>query len=88
MKYTEFDPSVDYTKGNLCSLPYPDAALRNDCTIRVCKKLAQCILMYEYTVIRKGAVRYLQLKDIGLGIYEVKLLPIDKKENMLVKDFY
>ena len=71
----QFDPNIDYSKTNDCSHASPGIALRNDCTIKVSKKLAKEILMNDITVVRLGTVRYLQLKHIGLGIYEVKLLP-------------
>lgn len=75
----QFDPVIDYSKNGSCSHAKPAIALRNDCTIKVSKKLAQQILMNDIMVIRHGKVRHLQLKHIGLGVHEVRLLPDNDK---------
>jgi hypothetical protein len=96
---TQFDPDIDYSATNDCSHAYPFYALRNDCSVNVSRKLAQQILMNDITVVRKGTVRYLQLKHIGLGIHEVRLLPAEGKiqcqgfseeinRNRIVTSFY
>lgn len=91
----QFDPNVDYSKTNDCSHANPCIALRNECSVKVSKKLAQQILMNDITIVRLGTVRYLQLKHIGLGIHEVRLLPAEGKingsnidHNMIVNSFY
>lgn len=93
--FNTFDPDIDYRKTGDASHASPAVALRNDCPVKVSKKLAQRILMNDITVTRLGKVRYLQLKDIGLGVYEVRLLPAEGKiygeeinGNRLVKSFY
>ena len=95
----QFNPDIDYSATNDCSHAYPFYALRNDCSVKVSKKLAQQILMNDITVVRKGTVRYLQLKHIGLGIHEVRLMPEGKLQfpqgwseenncNRIVTSFY
>ena len=71
----QFNPDIDYTTTDDCSHANPFIALRNNCTIKVSKKLAKQILLYDITVVRLGVVRYLQLMDVGLGVYEVRLIP-------------
>jgi hypothetical protein len=88
METTEFDLNRDYKKTRECSHPHPLYRLRNDCPIKVNKKLAQEILMNDITVTKLGAVRYLQLKHLGLGIHEVRILPEGMKQTRLVKSFY
>lgn len=91
----QFNPDIDYRQTGDSSHPNPFIALRNDCAVKVSKGLALQILMNDITVVRLGTVRYLQLKHIGLGIYEVRLLPAEGKidgieinRNMTVKSFY
>jgi len=92
----QFNQDIDYAKTGDCSHSQPFYALRNDCTVKVSKKLAKQILLFDITVVRKGTVRYLQLKHIGLGIHEVRLLPVERNEsgeprhgsNMLVTEFF
>lgn len=91
-----FNSDIDYSATDDCSHANPFLALRNDCTIKVTKKLAKQILLYDTTVVRLGIVRNLQLKHIGLGIHEVRLLPAKMPEsgeprggsNMLVTSFF
>jgi hypothetical protein len=75
----QFDPNIDYSATGDCSHAAPFIRLRNDCAVKVSKKLAKQILMNDITVFRLGTVRYLQLKHIGLDIYEVRLLPAEGK---------
>lgn len=91
----QFNPDIDYRQAGECSHASPFVALRNDCAVKVSKRLALQILMNDITVVRQGTVRYLQLKHIGLGIHEVRLLPAEDKidgieinRNMIVKSFY
>lgn len=94
----QFDPLIDYSQTNDCSHAHPAIALRNDCAVKVSKKLAQQILMNDFTVTRLGKVRYLQLKYQGLGVYEVRLLPdsdklqintlVENNCNRVVTSFY
>lgn len=95
----QFDPDIDYSKNGDCSHAWPTPALRNGCSIKVSKKLAQQILMNDITVTRLDKVRYLQLKHIGLGIHEVRLLPdsdelqingftVANNRNRIVTSFY
>jgi len=90
-----FNPDIDYSETNDCSHANPYVALRNDCSVKVSKKLAQQILMNDFTINRLGTLRHLQLKHIGLGVYEVRLLPAEGKirgeninRNLLVTSFY
>jgi hypothetical protein len=75
----QFDPDIDYSKNGSCSHAFPASVLRNDCAIKVSKKLAQQILMNDITVTCQGKRRHLQLKHIGLGVHEVRLLPDNDK---------
>lgn len=92
----QFNPDIDYTKTDDCSHASPFVALRNDCTVKVSQKLAKQILLYDITVVRLGTVRNLQLRHVGLGIHEVRLLPAKRSEsgepchgsNMLVTKFF
>ena len=56
--------------------------------LRVTKKLAQEWLLMNESIIFKGNVRYLQIKDIGLGICEVQLLPKKFKTTCVVKELF
>lgn len=95
----QFDPFIDYSKNGDCSHAFPTPALRNGCTIKVSKKLAQQILINDITVTRLSKVRHLQLKHIGLGVHEVRLLPdsdelqikgddVENNCNRIVTSFY
>ena len=90
----QFNPDIDYSATDDCSHASPFVALRNDCAVKVSQKIAKQILLYDITVIRLGIVRHLQLKPIGLGIHEVRLLPerlpsgVKPTENMLVTTFW
>jgi hypothetical protein len=93
---SQFNPDIDYAKTGDCSHSQPFYALRNNCTVKVSKKLGRQILLFDITVVRLGTVRNLQLKHIGLGIHEVRLLPVETSEsgeprvgsNMLVTEFF
>jgi hypothetical protein len=54
--------------------------------IRVPKACAQKWLLENKSVISKGTVHWLQIKDIGLGICEVALRK-DGKNTLVVKEF-
>ena len=92
----QFNPDIDYSATDDCSHANPFIALRNNCTIKVSKKLAKRILLYDVTVVRLGVTRNLQLQHIGLGVYEVRLLPdnmpesgdLDGSSNKLVTSFF
>jgi hypothetical protein len=95
MNESTFNPDIDYKATNDCSYASPYRALRNDATIRVSKKLAREIILHNYTVDRLDKVHNLQLKHIGLGVYEVKLIhdcaSINGKDvgrNLIVASFY
>ena len=95
MNESTFNPDIDYKATNDCSHSRPYIALRNDCTIRVSKKLAREIIMHNYTVDRLEKVHHLQLKHIGLGVHEVKLIHHDEilkgkkvDSNLIVTSFY
>lgn len=92
----QFNPDIDYSATDDCSHASPFYALRNDCSVKVSKKLAKQILLYDTTVVRLGVTRNLQLQHIGLGIYEVRLLPdnmpesgdLGRSSNKLVTSFF
>lgn len=67
---------------------YPLAALSNNARdLRVVKKIAQEWLLMNQSVIFNGNVHYLQIKDLGLGICAVRLLPKRFKKTCLLKEF-
>jgi hypothetical protein len=41
--------------------------------VRTNKKIALELLLNNESTVKNGCVRYFQIKDIGLGVYEVKL---------------
>lgn len=53
-------------------------------SVRVTEASARWFLLTNKSRIVKGNVRFYQMKHLGLGIYEVRLLPVGKKETVLV----
>lgn len=95
MNDSTFNPDIDYKATNDCSHSKPYIALRNGCSIRVSKKLAREIIMHNYTVDRLEKVHHLQLKHVGLDVYEVKTIHHDAvirgnkvDRNLIVTSFY
>lgn len=67
---------------------YPLAALNNNARdLRVVKKIAQEWLLMNQSAIFNGNVHFFQIKDLGLGICAVRLLPKRFKTTCLVKEF-
>lgn len=56
-------------------------------TMRVEKKVATRWMLGNKCVVKHGNVRYLQIKDLGLGVCEVALRPIGKVNTFVVKTF-
>ena len=56
-------------------------------TMRIEKKTATRWMLENKCVVRGGNVRYLQIKDLGLGVCEVMLRPIGKVNSFVVKSF-
>lgn len=56
-------------------------------SIRMKRSEAQSIVLLNKSIVRDGNVRYFQIKDLGLGICEVKLRPIGKVNTFVVKTF-
>lgn len=54
-------------------------------SVRVTEASARWFLLTNKSRIVKGNVRFYQMKHLGLGIYEVRLLPVGKKETVLVE---
>lgn len=67
--------------------PFPLAALANGSKVRVSKRVAKEWLMHQQTIVYQGTVHHLQMKDIGLGIYEVMRLPSNWHHSSVVRDF-
>lgn len=66
----------------------PIEALSNNVSdLRVVKKLAQEWLLMNESVMYNGNVHHLQIKDLGLGICAVRLLPKRFTTTCLVKSF-
>ena len=63
------------------------ALAHNISDLRVVKKLAQEWLLMNESVIYKGNVHHFQIKDLGLGICAVRLLPKRFTVTCLVKEF-
>jgi hypothetical protein len=56
-------------------------------SIRILKAEARNILFRDKNVFRDGNIRYFQIKNLGLGVCEIKLRPIGKIGTVLVKTF-
>lgn len=54
---------------------------------RILRDDAQKILLLNETIIVKGEVRHFGILDIGLGVYEVGLLPKGSHATIVVKDY-
>jgi hypothetical protein len=66
----------------------PIEALSNNVhDLRVVKKLAQEWLLMNESVIYKGNLHHFQIKDLGLGICAIRLLPKRFTVTCLVKQF-
>ena len=66
----------------------PIEALSNNVSdLRVVKKLAQEWLLMNESVVYNGNVHHFQIKDLGLGICAVRLLPKRFTVTCLVKLF-
>lgn len=52
---------------------------------RITEASARWFLLTNKSRIVNGNVRFYQMKHLGLGIYEVRLLPVGKKETVLVE---
>jgi hypothetical protein len=58
------------------NFPYPLNALANRSeNVRVSKEIARFLLLHQTKVTQSGVAYPLQFKEIGLGLYHVKLLP-------------
>ena len=65
----------------------PIQALYNNVTnLRVAKKLAQEWLLMNESIVFRGNVHHFQIKDLGLGVYAVQLLPKRFKRTQMVKE--
>ena len=56
-------------------------------TMRVEKKTATRWMLENKCVVKGGNPRYLQIKDLGLGVCEVMLRPFGKVNTLVVKSF-
>ena len=56
-------------------------------TMRVEKKTATRWMLENKCVVKNGLLRYLQIKDLGLGVCEVMLRPFGKVNTFAVKSF-
>jgi hypothetical protein len=54
-------------------------------SVRVTEESARWFLLINKSRIIGGEIRYYQMKHLGLGIYEVRLLPPGKKDTVLVE---
>ena len=60
--------------------------LRKRAPVRATRAVAQKLLMDNTTINLQGNVRYLRMKNLGLGVWEITLADIDsKKENLIIK---
>lgn len=67
----------------------PLAALRmNVKNLRVSTDLAKEWMLCNSAVIYCGSIHYFQVKDLGLGVWEVRLLPKEFTYTRIVKDWY
>lgn len=54
-------------------------------SVRVDRKIAKEWLLDNQYVVIRGLVRYLRIKDLGLGVCEVRLREIDEVNTFMVK---
>lgn len=54
-------------------------------SVRITETSARWFLLINKSRIIKGNVRFYQMKHLGLGVYEVRLLPVGKKATVLVE---
>lgn len=59
-------------------------APQEDTTLRVPEKIARIWLLENWNHIVGGVVRYIQIKKIGLGVVEIKVRPVGKKNTFVV----
>jgi hypothetical protein len=62
------------------------ALYSNVSNLRIVKKLAQEWLLNNESIVFRGNVHHFQIKDLGLGIYAVQLLPKRFKNTVMVKE--
>ena len=55
--------------------------------VRTNRELATELLLNNTHLIKNGQVRYFQIKDIGLGVYEVKLREAGKVNTFMVTEW-
>lgn len=67
--------------------PWPLAALQNGAKVKVSKRVAQEWIMFQQTVTYQGTVYWLQIRPLGLGLFEVYRRERNNKETVLVKEF-
>ena len=89
MNYKEIDEQLEYQQADAALL---QVACRGKPpmvtnTLRVKKKIATKWLLENKCVVVDGNVRYLQIRELGLGICEVDLQPIGKVNTFVVKSF-
>lgn len=83
----KFEPNVKLGAQD-SDYPFPLAALANGSMVRVSKRVAKEWLMHQQTIVYQGTVHYLQMKDVGVGVFEVMRMPLNHwKFTALVKEF-
>lgn len=82
----QFEPNVKLGAQD-SDYPFPLAALANGSMVRVSKRVAKEWLMHQQTIEYQGTVHHLQMKDIGLDIYEVMRLPSNWRHSRVDRDF-
>lgn len=56
-------------------------------TMRVSRSEAARVLIDNMCVVKGGNVRYIQIKELGLGVCEMMLRPVGKINTFVVKTF-
>ena len=79
--------STDTIEDDRLKCIFIQSAANNTTAMRVEKKTAARWLLENKCLIRGGNVRYLQIKDLGLGVCEVMLRPIGEVNTFVVKSF-
>ena len=79
MNMTEIDKEITNVKNTLVCVPFS--------SVRVMKPVATELLRRNDTLIFNGYVRYFQIKNLGLGVCEIRLRPISKINTFTVKDW-
>lgn len=62
-----------------------NSLLREDESVRVTTESARHFLLNNKRRVVNGNLRFYQMKHLGLGVYEVRLLPVGKKDTILVE---